>query len=164
MDFETLYETQFHTVHRFIRYMVSSAELAEDLTQETFMRYLRQTHEPNHPPTYLKQIARNLVYDYYRKKALIQWIPFMQHDTRHAVDYIPHDWILTDENRKLVYEALQRLKPISREVIIHRQIEQLSIEETALLMGISPIKVANTQRTAMKQLQRYIGGDLNEVR
>ena len=38
MDFDKLYSEQFQPTYIFIRYMVGHAELAEDLTQETFYR------------------------------------------------------------------------------------------------------------------------------
>lgn len=160
MDFDTIYDQHFQKIYQYIRYMVSNAELAEDLTQETFFRVYKGTfrHETK-LNTYIRQIARNLVYDYYRKKALIQWVPFTKSHEQQEPTYIPHEWLVQSETRKTLYEALQKLKPMQREVLIYRKIEELSIYETCEIMGISAMKVANTQRSAMKALEQLVGGE-----
>lgn len=163
MDFDTFYEQQFQKIYQYIRYMVSNVELAEDLTQETFLKFYKAKfrHEAS-AETFIRQIARNLVYDHYRKKALIEWLPFTKLHEKQEITYVPHDWIIQEENRQTIYEALHQLKPIQREVIIYRKIEELSIKETCEIMGISDMKMVNTQRSAMKALQKILGGDIDE--
>ncbi|MGE7021694.1 RNA polymerase sigma factor [Solibacillus cecembensis] len=160
MDFEQIYEQHFGKIYQYIRYMVTNAELAEDLTQETFLRVYKNTFRQEASiTTYIRQIARNIVYDHYRKKALIQWLPFTKSHEQEEMTYVPHDWVVQSENRKALYEALQQLKPLQREVLIYRKIEELSIQETCEIMGISAMKVANTQRSAMKALEQLLGGE-----
>ncbi len=163
MDFEAIYEEHFHTVYKYIYLMVSHTQLAEDLTQETFVRVLKGNFRNEaHIKTFVRQIARNLIIDYYRKKALIQWLPFQKKHEQNEFTYVPHDWIVQSEERKELYEALQQLKPLQREVLIFRKIEELSIEETCLITGLSTTKIANTQRSAMKKLQQLLGGEWHE--
>lgn len=78
MDFEKLYSDEFHSTYVFIRYMVGNAELAEDFTQETFLRILKAKNLAlvTNASVYTRQIARNLVYDYYRKKHLLNGCRF----------------------------------------------------------------------------------------
>lgn len=160
MDFNELYEAHFQRIYQYIYYMVSDAGLAEDLTQETFLRvYKGKFRQEAAMSTYIRQIARNLVYDHYRKKALIKWLPFQKKHEGKAEHFVPHDWILQSEDRRLLYEALQSLKTEHREVLIYRKIEELSLEETCEILGRSAMKVANTQRSAMKALERILGGD-----
>lgn len=164
MDFDELYEQHFHKTYQYIRYMVSNAQLAEDLTQDTFLRiYKTDLGKVNNFYTYTRQVARNLVYDYYRKKALIDWLPFKSVPEQQEFVYVPHEWLVQEEERKQLYEALQKLKPLQREVLIYRKIEELSIQETCEIMGLSAMKVANTQRSAMKALQKLLGRDMNEA-
>src|SRR5690606_17701433 len=130
MDFDELYEQEFRKTYQYIRYMVSNAQVAEDLTQDTFMRiYKTDLIKVTNFQTYTRQVARNLVYDYYRKKALIKWLPFTNAPEQHDFHYVPHEWLIQEEDRKRLYEALQKLKPVQREVIIYRKIEELSIQE-----------------------------------
>lgn len=90
---------------------------------------------------------------------MIKWLPFQKKHEGKALQYVPHDWILQSENRRLLYEAMQALKPAYREVLIYRKIEELSIVETSVILGCSVTKVANTQRSAMKTLEQILGGD-----
>lgn len=76
---------------------------------------------------------------------------------------MPHEWLVQEEARKQLYEALQQLKPVQREVIIYRKIEELSIQETCDIMGLTAMKIANTQRSAMKALQHILGGEIDEA-
>ena len=163
MNFERAYEEHFQVTYRFLLYMVGHNEVAEDLTQETFLRLLKgQYRGEAQLGTYIRQIARHVVYDYFRRQALIKWLPFKE-DPRHATDYIPHEWLNQSEERRTLYIALQKLKKEHREVIIYRKIEELSIEETAQLLAWNQTKVANTLRSAMKALGKHVGGD-NDAR
>ena len=163
MDFDTIYEQQFHKVYQYIRYMVSNAELAEDLTQETFLKFYKANfkHEAS-AATFIRQIARNLVYDHYRRKALIKWLPFSNIHEGEEMVYVPHEWLLQEDSRRSLYEAIQQLKPLEREVIIYRKIEELSIQETCSILGIKDMKLVNTQRSAMKALEKLLGGEFDE--
>ncbi|WP_431027141.1 RNA polymerase sigma factor [Lysinibacillus sp. LZ02] len=162
MDFEELYERYFHSIYRTIFYMVDDETLAEDLTQETFLRvYKGNFKQQAKLSTYIHQIARNLVVDHYRRKALIHWLPFQTKHEKTEIHFVPHTWIEQEESRAMLYAALQTLKREHRAVVIYRKIEQLSIEETAHILGWSTTKVANTQRTAMKALERLLRGDEN---
>lgn len=160
MEFDQLYEEHFQRIYQYIYYMVSDPSLAEDLTQETFLRvYKGQFRKEAAMVTYIRKIARNIVYDTYRRKALIKWLPFQKRHEGRETQYVPHDWILQSEERRLLYEAMQLLKPDYREVLIYRKIEELSLEETCGILGWSTVKVANTQRSAMKALGKILGGD-----
>lgn len=165
MDFEKLYSDEFHSTYVFIRYMVGNAELAEDFTQETFLRIFKAKNLElvTNASVYTRQIARNLVYDYYRKKALIKWLPFSASNEQHEITYVPEDWLVQQEQRKMLFEALQKLKPLQREIIIYRKIEERSIEETCNILGLTAMKVANTQRSAMKKLEQLLGGVRDEA-
>ena len=162
MNFDDIYEEHFHNIYRFIFYMVSDIQLAEDLTQEVFLRIYESDPKSETIATYIRKVARHLVIDYYRRKALIQWLPFVKEYEQHAHTYIPHDWLVQSEKRQQLFEALQKLKPLQREILIYRKIEELSIEETSKITGLSATKIANTQRSAMKKLQQILGGEWDD--
>ena len=160
MSFEEQYTQYFQLMYRYIFYMTGSKELAEDLTQETFLRVYNRG-ELHTEIAYIRTIARHLVYDHYRKKALIQWLPFTkQHEQQTTA--LPDLLIAKEELRELM-KAMQQLKLSHKEVLIYRKIEGYSIEETARLLGWRTTKVVNTQRSAMKALQRILGGMYDDV-
>lgn len=162
MSFEEYYERYFQIIYRYTYYMTSSKELAEDLTQETFLRlYNGSCQHVSSVETYLRKIARHLVYDYYRRRALIEWLPFTKKhaDQRAAID----EQLIAEEQTRALLQMMQQLKPAHKEVLIYRKIEGYSIDETAALLGWSTTKVANTQRSAMKALARIVRGNGYEV-
>src|SRR3978361_1670965 len=63
--FGRLYESHYQEVYRYIRRRTATTELAEDLTQDTFVRAMRATHrvaDRGVPvAAWLQTIARNLV-------------------------------------------------------------------------------------------------------
>ena len=61
MDIETYYDK----IYRYIYYRVHDRSIAEDLTQETFLRFLGSSG--NEPERYLYTIAKNLCIDEYRR-------------------------------------------------------------------------------------------------
>jgi len=74
-DLETIFADTFATysdaIFRFCLVKVSSVELAEDMTQEVFMRYwqyLRDGQEMTNTRSFLYTIANNLAKDWYKKK------------------------------------------------------------------------------------------------
>ena len=79
MRFDDIYEEHFHNIYRYIFYMVSDTQLAEDLTQEVFLRIYKNNSKPQTIATYIRQVARHLFIDYYRKRSLIQWLPCEPH-------------------------------------------------------------------------------------
>ncbi|MER1985230.1 MAG: RNA polymerase sigma factor [Solibacillus sp.] len=161
MDFEACYEQYFEKIYRYLFYMTGHRQVAEDLTQESFLKFYKSKFSGGAAPyTYLHQIARNLAYDHYRRAALIKWLPFTK---RHAgVASAADVWLLENEERKQLFDALTRLKPAQREVMICRKIEELSLDDTAQLLGLSVVQVANTQRAAMKVLAKMLGGERDE--
>ena len=64
------YEAQYDKIYRYCYCKVNNAAVAEDITQETFLRFLENsTYKENGKElNYLYTIARNLCIDEYRKR------------------------------------------------------------------------------------------------
>ena len=133
MRFDDIYEEHFHKIYRYIFYMVSDTQLAEDLTQEVFLRIYKNNSKQKTIATYIRQVARPLVIDYYRKRSLIQWLPFKKEHEQHAHCYVPHYWLIQSEERQQLFEALQKLKPLQREIAYLESIEELEVVENGAL-------------------------------
>ena len=70
-DFLRTYDAYSGDIFRFCSMKVTNRELAQDLTQEVFMRYwqtIREGEKMKNERAYLYTLARNLVIDWYRKK------------------------------------------------------------------------------------------------
>lgn len=158
--FEQFYELHSDSIFKYIFFLVGNKETAEDLTQETFYRGYKQfdqLQEQAAIQTWLRKIARNLVYDYFRRKRIIQFIPFISKYDQRDEQLLPSEIIEKGEEIVLLYSALSKLKLEYKEVIILRKIEGLSIKESALLLGWSEAKVKNNTIRAIQALKKKMG-------
>lgn len=137
---DTLIVTYQHRLFRYLLYLTSSRELSEDLFQETWMRVLQRGAQYNGAArfdTWLFTIARNLVIDVRRKRTMLSLEEMCDKaaDERPfepaASDPTPFDTCLMREHSERVAEALLTLDPLSREVLVLRFHEELSLEEIA---------------------------------
>jgi RNA polymerase sigma-70 factor, ECF subfamily len=137
---DTLIITYQHRLFRYLLYLTGSRELSEDLFQETWMRVLErgsQYHGAARFDTWLFTIARNLVIDVRRKRTMasLEELCDTGDDERPfepaAGDPTPLDTCLMRENAERVAEALMTLDPLSREVLVLRFHEDLSLDEIA---------------------------------
>ena len=62
-------QEQYGKIYKYCNFKVQDPQLAEDLTQETFLRFFEQNNYINRgkPLAYLYTIAKNLCIDAYRK-------------------------------------------------------------------------------------------------
>ncbi|RUL56855.1 RNA polymerase sigma factor [Lysinibacillus antri] len=159
--FEQQYDLHSDRIYQYIYFLVGHAELAEDLTQETFIKAIQSQHTFRNDAstlTWLMKIARNLTYDYYRRKRIISFLPFTaKYDTKEE-SFTPEKWLEQNEESKRLYEALQKVKMDYREAIVLRKIEGLTIKETAKILGWNESKVKNCTERGMKALRQLLGG------
>ncbi|MEC1180566.1 RNA polymerase sigma factor [Metasolibacillus meyeri] len=73
LRFDQYYDAHSKEIFQFIYFLVGQKETAEDLTQDTFVKALKNNKAfrgDAQVKTWLVTIARNTVYDYYRRKRL----------------------------------------------------------------------------------------------
>ncbi|WP_342472577.1 RNA polymerase sigma factor [Metasolibacillus sp. FSL H7-0170] len=164
---EEHYDTYSEEIFQFIYFLVGHKETAEDLTQDTFVKALKSSitfRGDANIKTWLVTIARNSVYDYYRRKRLIQFIPFIVNYEGTEETYTPEAWLLKQAADAELYAALGQLKLAYRECIVLRKIEGYSIKETAKILRCSETQVRNRTERGMKALQKLLGGEIDEIR
>ena len=134
---------QYDKMFRFCFYKVRSSDIAEDLTQETFLRFLEnpQYHGINKDLQYLYRIAGNLCADYFRKKKN-QPLP---DDLPDSTDI--EDIILT---RAALGKAVKDLPPEDRELLMLRYVNEVPIGVLADIYGVSRFKMS-------RRLKKIIG-------
>ena len=132
-----------HRLLRYLLYLTSSRELAEDLFQEVWMRVLVRGGQYNGKArfdTWLFTIARNLVIDYRRKRtvaSLDELFEGSNEDDRpmsfeiSASQPSPFDRFASLEDRNRIAEALLAVDTLYREVLVLRFHEELSLQEIA---------------------------------
>ncbi len=132
-----------HRLLRYLLYLTSNRELAEDLFQEVWMRVLVRGAQFNGQArfdTWLFTIARNLVIDQRRKKTMSSLDELFEagsEDDRPMSFEIadgeptPFDRLSNLEDRERIAAALMTLDTLYREVLVLRFHEEMSLEEIA---------------------------------
>lgn len=132
-----------HRLLRYLLFLTSNRETAEDLFQEVWMRVLVRGGQFNGQArfeTWLFTIARNLVIDQRRKRtmnSLDELIDGAGDDDRSMCFEVaadgptPFDHALNLEDREKIAAALLELDTLHREVLVLRFHEELSLEEIA---------------------------------
>jgi RNA polymerase sigma-70 factor, ECF subfamily len=127
---EELFARYRNPLFGFFRRRLESRERAQDLTQETFLAVMRgaSKYEPRASArTYLYGIAVKLIAAERRKQAKLAVWP--KGAPEQSVEPSP-------DAALWVREALDRLEPQEREIVMLREYEQLSYEEIAEVLRI----------------------------
>lgn len=151
-------DAHYAEILAFLRYRTSSFEAAEDLTQETFLRFFRslsQYEERGKARNYLYTIARRLAIDASRKQS--EELP--GDDVLFAV---ADPEILEDatSTRMDVSCALRKLDPELREIALLSFYREFSAPEIAEITGLSVFSVRRRLRRATKALQHFLKEDV----
>jgi RNA polymerase sigma-70 factor (ECF subfamily) len=138
-------EDQYDKIYRYCYFKVNSKEKAEDLTQETFLKYFSQTSYINRgkPLAYLYTIAKNLCIDYYRKNK--------EEEIYQVVT--EHEEITIFETNYVIKQAVSILPEDLQELLLLRFANDLGINEIANIMGISRFSVYRKLNTALGRLK-----------
>jgi RNA polymerase sigma-70 factor, ECF subfamily len=132
-----------HRLLRYLLYLTSNREMAEDLFQEVWMRVLVRGAQFNGQArfdTWLFTIARNLVIDQRRKRTMASLDELFDagSDDDRPMSFevadgepTPFDRFSNLEDRERIAAALLELDTLHREVLVLRFHEELSLEEIA---------------------------------
>ena len=155
-EFDDLYRLESDRVYRYIYMLIGHKQKAEDLTHDTFLKAYRSIHTFRNESgyaTWLMKIARNLTYDYFRRKRIVQFFAFGKEDYVDERLKDPEQLLVELDEIEKLYRAIKSLKQSYQDVIILRRIEESSIKETAFILGWSEAKVKGMSERAFKALK-----------
>jgi len=157
--FGELYDLHQAPVYRMLLKQTRSHALAEDLTSETFFRALRSLPTSqvrgDYVTAWLMRIARNLAVDFFKAKQNRFELPVDPHDHpggRQEVVDGPETEVLASLGHATLLRAVGDLPANQRTCITARFLDDLSIAETALLMGCSEGAVKQLQYRGIRNL------------
>jgi RNA polymerase sigma-70 factor (ECF subfamily) len=150
--FEELFARYREPLFGFFRRRLTNRERAEDLAQETFLAVIRATsrYEPRAlVRTYLYGIALHLLAAEGRKQSRNSPI---ESGAELAIDAAPDEVLW-------VRQALEKLDPSEREIIMLREYEQLSYAEIADLLRLPLNTVRSRLFRSRMALKDYLGSE-----
>jgi RNA polymerase sigma-70 factor (ECF subfamily) len=141
-------QDQYDKIYRYCYFKVNNKEIAEDLTQETFLKYFSQTSYINRgkPLAYLYTIAKNLCIDFYKKNK--------EQDLDEEI--LGNDAISVFEIHFTIREAVSTLPNDLQELLLLRFANELGIGEIANIMGISRFSVHRKLNKAFDKLKAIL--------
>ena len=162
--FGELYDRYVDLVYRYVYYRVSSAQLAEDLTSETFLRALRRitsfTWQGRDVGAWFVTIARNLVADHYKSSR--QRLELTTEDVTAVTGAPkllqdgPERAVLESMQNKVLLQAVKGLNAEQQECIVLRFLQGLSVAETARAMNKNDGAIKALQYRAIRSLGRLL--------
>lgn len=156
-SFLETFDAYSDAIFRFCLVKTSNKELAEDLTQETFMRFwqsLVDGKEMTNVRSFLYTIANNLVIDWYRKKKSTS-LDVLEEDGFEPADA----QLISPEKQSQFTEILATIKDLEerdREVLLLRYVEGLNPKDIALIQNETVNAVSVRITRAIEKVQKKL--------
>lgn len=148
------YAEQYDKIYRYCYFKLHHKETAEDVTQETFLRFL------NHQASYGKEdslkllytIARNLCTDEYRRKKAECLTEFQPEQHAEQIPGPEEEYI----NKSILHTALQKLSEEDRELILLRYVNEVPLMSLTAIYGMSRFALYRKCRKLLAYLKREV--------
>ncbi len=157
MDIWKNFNSYYADLYCFARRMLFSHEKAEDIAQETILRFVRdKSGRLNGEPArkWLFVVARNLCISDLRSSSKNREIPIENHERASGSD--PSVDILEDERNKKIEQALSQLSDDMREIIILREYEGMNYREISGIINCPAGTVKSRLARARTELQKLL--------
>lgn len=161
---DRLFRQYAEMIRRYVLRRTSNAELAEDITSETFERALRSRLAPSHPnvEAWLLLTAGNLLADYRRRRASKD-LPMCDFQDGVLPPLASHEQAVAEHHGLVaaysqIQPALSALTPEQRECLTLRFQRELSVADTAKAMNKSQNAVKVLQHRALRSVRRLSPG------
>ncbi len=155
-----LYDWYFKKIYRFIFYRVGHKEVAEDLTEDVFVKAFAKISSVSNNSSFegwLYQIARNTVIDYYREKKMIIALDEVENTLEYESNII--DVLSLQEQQKIFLKYLKQLTDEQQLVIKLKFLENLDNPEIAAILDKTEGAIRVIQHRAIQKLQELIKGN-----
>jgi len=163
-----LFEAYFDRVYGLVRRLLGNVTLAEDVTQEVFLKVHRAAHriDPDRDPgPWLMTIAYNACRDVWRSSAYRLAARATAIDSPEGMTLTrgtndPEHDTLASERERLVQDAIAALpEPLRATVLLH-DYEGLGHEEIAAILGVQHTAARKRYSRALQALAKSLEGRL----
>lgn len=164
-----LYDMTRDNVYYTIKTMISDEDMAQDLTQDTFLKAMKNLGQLNEPAAFrgwIKKIARNMTIDILRKRKVISFSQMVSADSDEVIEFeddrpenLPEVVIDRHETTRLIGEILGTLSAEQRVVTELFYYEGFSVKEIAEELGVSE----NTVKSRLKYARNKIEAGVKEL-
>lgn len=136
--FVLIYEHFSPPIHRYVYRLVGNQELADDITQETFLKAFQSIHgiaRDSNLGAWLYRIASNACFDVLRRRKLITWLPMLEEGDK-SDEFTSDDFTPQLIESQMVRRTLAEMPPALSVCLVLRSVEGFSCEEVAEILKI----------------------------
>jgi len=165
-NFDEIVNRYLKMIYNFIYRFVGNEKLAEDITQETFIKVwknLKKFDTTKSFKTWVYSIAKNTAIDYLRKRKDIPISMFDNESGKNIIeDTLTDEELKADEiyimaeNKKQVESVLTKLSAIQKEVVILKYVNELSLSEVSEALNIPRETIKSHHRRALIKMKKLL--------
>ncbi len=143
-------EKQYDKIYRYCYFKLFDKQLAQDITQEAFLRFYRQglSFDNGKELPYLYTIAKNLCIDEFRKKT----VDSIEELESESVSDPSEEWIDT----LVLRNAVSKLPSDEQELLFLRYVNDLPINSICCITGLSRFAIYRRLSKSLKWLKEEL--------
>jgi RNA polymerase sigma-70 factor (ECF subfamily) len=145
------------------RWLTHNDTDAEDVVQEAYLRAFRHfdSFRGGDGRPWLLAIVRNTCYTWLQRNRTFDFQVSVDEETTENIetDSNPETLLLREANTLMVRQAVEKLPPEFREVIVLRELEELSYKQISEVVDVPIGTVMSRLARARKRLHRIITGE-----
>lgn len=148
--FERVYAQTAEPLRKYVIHVVGSVSTADDIVQDTYMRFVRRPPDGGHPRqvrAYLFTIATNLIRDHWRERRHDPMVPVPLDAPASTRDY---------SLRLDMDHALRRLRPRERQLVWLAHVEGVDHRAIAKMTGLKHKSVRVLLFRARQALAKHL--------
>lgn len=157
--FETMYQEYANQIYRFLITLCRDEHIAEELTQETFYKAMKNYHlfkGDSKLSVWLCQIAKNEYFAYYNRQKKLDFSDITSDQPTTDLDVL--QTLMHSEQKLKLHQLLRKLQEPYKEVITLKIFAELSYLEIASLFGKSESWARVTFYRGKNQLKTLMEG------
>jgi RNA polymerase sigma-70 factor (ECF subfamily) len=143
-------EEQYDKIYRYCYFKMYDDQIAQDITQETFLRFCKQGLNlgSDKELPYLYTIAKNLCIDHFRKRT----VESLEETTEEVIDDPTEDLI----SNLTLRMTISKLPEDEQELIFLRYVNEVSITTICKITGLSRFAVYRKLSKSLKWLKEEL--------
>lgn len=156
-------EDAYDKIYRYVWHRTYDRETAENITQETFLRYIRQYgHSKGYNMKLMYTIAKNLCIDEYRREDPVPVSDLERHGRGSYME--SEENMMSDDLvlKMIAQEALQGLSRDERELLLLRYVNGESMASISELFNCSRFSAYRTIKRARKKFADYMEMEIHD--
>lgn len=153
---QALYQRYYGAALLYTTALCSDAELAQDIVADAFVKaYISLPAEIPSFPFWLFRVCKNLWIDHLRK----QPVQLSEEQLLNAADrHTPESIYLENERYRCLWQGIQSLSPIDREIVTLHYFSRLPLQDVSRLVGKSYAAVRQRLSRLRQILKHHMEG------